>query len=139
MFLLATIRYLSVISSKFIQKFAQKCQYFTLIYQSVPLDNFYITLYVLKDKSAPITSNFVFIIFYFFNSITLHFLFECWGFDKSEGRYSFKKYFYQLWEVNRETERQLTSNCSWGHFVHLMPLIKSAAFEHSIYIRTVSS
>ena len=28
---------LSVISSKFIQKFAQKCQYFTLIDQSVPL------------------------------------------------------------------------------------------------------
>ena len=37
---------LSVISSKFIQKFAQKCQYFTLIDQSIPLDNFYITFYL---------------------------------------------------------------------------------------------
>ena len=34
------LTYLSVISSKFIQKFAQKCQYFTLIDQSVPLYNF---------------------------------------------------------------------------------------------------
>ena len=30
---------LSVISSKFIQKFAQKCHYFTLIEQSVAPDN----------------------------------------------------------------------------------------------------
>ena len=41
------LTYLSVISSKFIQKFAQKCQYFTLIDQSLPLDNFYITLYLI--------------------------------------------------------------------------------------------
>ena len=40
------LTYLSVISSKFIQKFAQKCQYFTLIDQSVPLYNFYITFYL---------------------------------------------------------------------------------------------
>ena len=39
------LTYLNVISSKFIQKFAQKCQYFTLIDQSVPLYNFYITFY----------------------------------------------------------------------------------------------
>ena len=41
---------LSVISSKFIQKFAQKCQYFTLIDQSVPLDNFYITFYLRTNQ-----------------------------------------------------------------------------------------
>ena len=40
------LTYLSVIFSKFIQKFAQKCQYFTLIDQSVPLYNFYITFYL---------------------------------------------------------------------------------------------
>ena len=33
---------LSVISFKFIQKFAQKCQYFTLIDQNVPPDNCYL-------------------------------------------------------------------------------------------------
>ena len=42
--------YLSVISSKFIQKIAQKCQYFTLIDQSVPLDNFYITFYLRTNQ-----------------------------------------------------------------------------------------
>ena len=41
---------LSVISSKFIQKFAQKCQYFTLIDQSVPLYNFYITFYLRTNQ-----------------------------------------------------------------------------------------
>jgi hypothetical protein len=45
------LTYLSVISSKFIQKFAQKCQYFTLIDQSVPLDNCYVTC-LLREKSA---------------------------------------------------------------------------------------
>ena len=44
------LTYLSVISSKFIQKFAQKCQYFTLIDQSVPLDNFYITFYLRTNQ-----------------------------------------------------------------------------------------
>ena len=43
--------YLSVISSKFIQQFAQKCQYFTLIDQSVPPDNCYVTC-LLREKSA---------------------------------------------------------------------------------------
>ena len=42
---------LSVISSKFIQKFAQKCQYFTLIDQSVPPDNCYVTC-LLREESA---------------------------------------------------------------------------------------
>ena len=41
---------LSVISSKFIQKFAQKCQYFTLIDQSVPLDNFYLTFHLRTNQ-----------------------------------------------------------------------------------------
>ena len=40
------LTYLSVFSSKFIQKFAQKGQYFTLIDQSVPLYNFYISFYL---------------------------------------------------------------------------------------------
>ena len=44
------LTYLSVISSKFIQKFAQKCQYFTLIDQSVPLYNFYITFYLRTNQ-----------------------------------------------------------------------------------------
>ena len=42
---------LSVISSKFIQKFAQKCQYFTLIDQSLPPDNCYIPC-LLREESA---------------------------------------------------------------------------------------
>ena len=42
---------LSVISSKFIQKFAQKCQYFTLIDQSIPPDNCYVTC-LLREESA---------------------------------------------------------------------------------------
>ena len=42
---------LSVISSKFPQKFAQKCQYFTLIDQSVPPDNCYVTC-LLREESA---------------------------------------------------------------------------------------
>ena len=46
------LAYLSVISSKFIQKFAQKCPYFTIIDQSVPLDNFYITFYLRKISSV---------------------------------------------------------------------------------------
>ena len=37
-------------SSKFIQKFAQMCQYFTLIDQSIPLDNFYITFYLRTNQ-----------------------------------------------------------------------------------------
>ena len=41
---------LSVISSKFIQKFALKCQYFTLMDQSVPPDNFHVTC-LLKEES----------------------------------------------------------------------------------------
>ena len=45
------LTYLNVISSKFIQKFAQKCQYFTLIDQSVPPDNCYVTC-LLREKSA---------------------------------------------------------------------------------------
>ena len=44
------LSYLIVISSKFIQKFAQKCQYFTLIDQSVSLDNFYITFYLRTNQ-----------------------------------------------------------------------------------------
>ena len=44
------LTYLSVISSKVVQKFAQKCQYFTLIDQSVPLDNFYITFYLRTNQ-----------------------------------------------------------------------------------------
>ena len=45
------LTYLSVISSKFIQKFTQKCQCFTLIDQSVPLDhNFYITFYLRTNQ-----------------------------------------------------------------------------------------
>ena len=44
------LTYLSVISSKFIQKFAQKCQYFTLIDQNVPLYNFYITFYIRTNQ-----------------------------------------------------------------------------------------
>ena len=44
------LTYLSVIFSKFIQKFAQKCQYFTLIDQSVPLYNFYITFYLRTNQ-----------------------------------------------------------------------------------------
>ena len=50
------LTYLSVISSKFIQKFAQKCQYFTLIDQSVPPDNFYVTC-LLREKSALILND----------------------------------------------------------------------------------
>ena len=46
---------LSVISSKFIQKFAQKCQYFTLIDQSVPPDNFHVTC-LLREESALVAS-----------------------------------------------------------------------------------
>ena len=42
---------LSVISSKFIQKFAQKCQYFTLIDQSLPPDNCYIPC-LLREEAA---------------------------------------------------------------------------------------
>ena len=63
------LTYLSVISSKFIQKLAQKCQYFTLIDQSVPLYNFYITFclrtnqlcgYVVPVKSkVKISQNFL--------------------------------------------------------------------------------
>ena len=34
----------------FLQKFAQKCQYFTLIDQSVPLHNFYITFYLRTNQ-----------------------------------------------------------------------------------------
>jgi hypothetical protein len=45
------LTYLNVFSSKFIQKFAQKCQYFILIYQSVPPDNCYVTC-LLREKSA---------------------------------------------------------------------------------------
>ena len=45
------LTYLSVISSKFIQNFSQKCQYFTLIDQSVPPDNCYVTC-LLREKSA---------------------------------------------------------------------------------------
>ena len=44
------LTYLSVISSKVVQKFAQKCQYLTLIDQSVPLDNFYITFYLSTNQ-----------------------------------------------------------------------------------------
>ena len=44
------LTYLSVISSKFIQKVAQKCQYFTSIDQSVPLYNFYITFYLRTNQ-----------------------------------------------------------------------------------------
>ena len=44
------LTYLSVISSKFIQKFARKCQYFNLIDQSVPLYNFYITFYLRTNQ-----------------------------------------------------------------------------------------
>ena len=44
------LTYVSVISFKFIQKFAQKCQYFTLIDQSVPLYNFYITFYLRTNQ-----------------------------------------------------------------------------------------
>ena len=48
--------YLSVISSKVVQKFAQKCQYFTLIDQSVPLDNFYITFFLRTNPLWPLSS-----------------------------------------------------------------------------------
>ena len=41
----------SVISSKFINKFAQKCQYFTLMDQNVPLITVFLTC-LLKEKSA---------------------------------------------------------------------------------------
>ena len=44
------LTYLSVISSKFIQEFAQKCQCFTLIDQSIPLDKFYITFYLRTNQ-----------------------------------------------------------------------------------------
>ena len=44
------LTYLSVTSSKVVQKFDQKCQYFTLIDQSVPLDNFYITFYLRTNQ-----------------------------------------------------------------------------------------
>ena len=44
------LTYLSVIFSKTVQKFAQKCQYLTLIDQSVPLDNFYITFYLRTNQ-----------------------------------------------------------------------------------------
>ena len=44
------LTYLSVIFSKGVQKFAQKCQYLTLIDQSVPLDNFYITFYFRTNQ-----------------------------------------------------------------------------------------
>ena len=42
---------LSVISSKFIHKFPQKCQYFTLMDQCVPPDDYYITC-ILREESA---------------------------------------------------------------------------------------
>ena len=41
------LTYLSVIFSKGVQKFAQKCQYLTLI---DPLDNFYITSYFRTNQ-----------------------------------------------------------------------------------------
>ena len=41
---------ISVISSKFIQKLALKCQYFTLMDQSVPPDNFHVTC-LLREES----------------------------------------------------------------------------------------
>ena len=45
------LNYVSVISCKFINKFAQKCQYFTLMDQSVPL--IIVTSFVyLGEKSA---------------------------------------------------------------------------------------
>ena len=44
------LTYLSVISSKYIHRFAQKYQYFNSIDQSVPLYNFYMTFYLRTNQ-----------------------------------------------------------------------------------------